>query len=266
MFKSAYRIGHSSETAFTRIHNDILLAIDDNSCVILVFLDLSAAFDTVDHDILLGRLEHRKGLILVNVLLDRLTFTSMLTTRSYTFRLTQKLLENRCTHYLVFSRASAILPAGWHQTSWFWTVRRLNSLCSTLQCYRPRPPLESITVGRDVMHVSHAAKNIRVWFDEFLMAKQVKVVCRSAFFHLRNIAKIRKYMSFTHCKILIHAFITSKLDYCNSLLSGLRQDHINKLQPVEYSAERLLTGTRKHECFTHVKVSSLVTYSGKNWL
>ena len=71
-------------------------------------------------------------------------------------------------------------------------------------------------------------------------------------------------MSFTHCKILIHAFITSKLDYCNSLLSGLRQDHINKLQPVQYSAARLLTGTRKHEYFTHLKVSSLVTYSGKN--
>ena len=59
MFQSAYRMGHSTETALTRIHNDILLAIDDNSCVMLVLLDLSAAFDTVDHDIPLGRLEHR---------------------------------------------------------------------------------------------------------------------------------------------------------------------------------------------------------------
>ena len=72
--------------------------------------------------------------------------------------------------------------------------------------------MESITVGRDVIHSSHDAKNIRVWFDEFLsMEKQVKAVCKSAFFHLRNIAKIRKYVSFTHYKIIIHAF-TSKLD------------------------------------------------------
>ena len=58
MFQSAYRIGHSTETALTRIHNDILLTIDDNSCIILVLLDLSAALDAVDHNILLG-LGHR---------------------------------------------------------------------------------------------------------------------------------------------------------------------------------------------------------------
>ena len=45
----------------------------------------------------------------------------------------------------------------------------------------------------------------------------------------------------------LHELITSKLDYRNSLLSGLRQDHIKKLQFVENSAARLFTGTRKHE-------------------
>ena len=59
IFQSAYKKGHSTETALTRIHNDILRAIDDGECVILVLLDLSAAFDTVDHDVLITRLKHR---------------------------------------------------------------------------------------------------------------------------------------------------------------------------------------------------------------
>ena len=61
-FQSAYKKGYSTETAPTHIHNDILCAIDDNECVILVLLDLSAAFDTVDHNILIERQKHRFGI------------------------------------------------------------------------------------------------------------------------------------------------------------------------------------------------------------
>ena len=62
VFQSSYKKGDSTETALTRIHNDILSAINDGECVILVLLDLSAAFDTVDHDILITRLKHRFGI------------------------------------------------------------------------------------------------------------------------------------------------------------------------------------------------------------
>ena len=61
-FQSAYKKSHSNETAPGRIHNDILRAIDDGECVILVLLHISAAFDTVDHDILITRLKHRFGI------------------------------------------------------------------------------------------------------------------------------------------------------------------------------------------------------------
>ena len=62
IFQSAYKAGHSTETALTLIHNDILRFIDNNECVmlvLLVLLDLPAAFDTVDHTILLTGLNNR---------------------------------------------------------------------------------------------------------------------------------------------------------------------------------------------------------------
>ena len=60
-FQSAYRVGHRTETAFLRIVNDILTASDANQVSILSLLDLSAAFDTIDHAIMLSRLEQHSG-------------------------------------------------------------------------------------------------------------------------------------------------------------------------------------------------------------
>ena len=58
--QSAYRSGHSTETALVRVQNDLLRAVDKKQGVILVLLDLST-FDTIDHNILLLRLEERLG-------------------------------------------------------------------------------------------------------------------------------------------------------------------------------------------------------------
>ena len=54
--QSAYRDKHSTETALIKLQNDILSALDTGSSAILLMLDLSATFDTIDHDILLSRL------------------------------------------------------------------------------------------------------------------------------------------------------------------------------------------------------------------
>lgn len=59
--QSAYRKHHSTETALLRVVNDIHQAIDNKREAVLVLLDLSAAFDTIDHAILLDRLRDRYG-------------------------------------------------------------------------------------------------------------------------------------------------------------------------------------------------------------
>ena len=59
--QSAYQEGRSTETALLRIQNDVLRSIDAKQCVFLVLLDMSAAFDTVEHKILLTRLSERFG-------------------------------------------------------------------------------------------------------------------------------------------------------------------------------------------------------------
>ena len=65
---------------------------------------------------------------------------------------------------------------------------------------------------------------------ESFLTEHVKKICVSCHYHLRNISNIRKYLSEDTSEILVHAFISSKLDNCNSLLYGLPKHLLNKLR------------------------------------
>ena len=62
-FQSAYKVHHSTETVMVKVQDDILHGIDSNRAVVLFMLHLSAAFDTVSHEILLNRLTQRYGIV-----------------------------------------------------------------------------------------------------------------------------------------------------------------------------------------------------------
>ncbi len=72
-------------------------------------------------------------------------------------------------------------------------------------------------------------------------------VTKTVFFHLRNIAKLRNMLSVSDAEKLVHAFMTSRLDYCNALLGGCPASSINKLQIVQNAAARVLTRSRKYD-------------------
>ncbi len=95
---------------------------------------------------------------------------------------------------------------------------------------------------------SSSVKNLGVLFDRNLsFDSHVSSICKTAFFHVKNISKLRPMLSMSNAEMLIHAFMTSRLDYCNSSLGGCSAHLINKLQMVQNAATRVLTRTSKYD-------------------
>ncbi len=67
------------------------------------------------------------------------------------------------------------------------------------------------------------------------------------YFRHKHISKLRSMLSMSNAEMLIHAFMTSRLGYCNALLGGCSARLINKLQMVQNAAARVLTRTRKYD-------------------
>ncbi len=72
-------------------------------------------------------------------------------------------------------------------------------------------------------------------------SSHVKAVTKSAYYHLKNIARIRCFVSSQDLENRVHAFITSRVDYCNGLLTGLQKKTIRQLQLIQNAAARILT-------------------------
>ncbi len=101
--------------------------------------------------------------------------------------------------------------------------------------------------------VKHYVKNLGVVFDEHLkFDRQINSVVKSSFFQLRLLSKTKYFLSFKNLEKVIHAFITSKLDYCNSLYTGISQTALSRLQLVQNAAARLLTRSHKRDHITPV--------------
>ena len=79
------------------------------------------------------------------------------------------------------------------------------------------------------------------------LRSHINNICRNASLIIRNIGRVRKYLSRADIERLVHAFITSRLDYCNSLLYGLPARDLGKLQRIQNTAARLFTGAKRND-------------------
>ena len=98
---------------------------------------------------------------------------------------------------------------------------------------------------------STSERNVGVIFDSAMsMVPHVNNICKSSFYHLRNISRIRKFISVSTAEKLVHAFVTSRLDNCNSLLYGLPANILDKLKRVLNSAARVVFLAKKRNHVT----------------
>ena len=160
------------------------------------------------------------------------------------------------------SWSSGFSASNWVLFKWYWCIDlasmlKLNQDKTELLVIGPKhkvnPPIKGIHVAGEYIEVSNNARNIGVIFYAHVnLEKHVINTCKTAFYHLRNIAKIRNCLSQDNAETLVHAFISSKLDFCNALLYGLPQSVIDRLQYVQNCAARLVTRTRSSEHITPV--------------
>ena len=120
--------------------------------------------------------------------------------------------------------------------------------------YNPQQSLPPLRFGTDVIKPSSNARNIGDIFNTTIMSMlpHANNVCKSAFYHRRTITRIRKYLSMQTTDILIHAFLTSKLDHWNSLPYNVPKNVIKQLQLVQHAAGRQITCARKCDYITPI--------------
>ena len=101
--------------------------------------------------------------------------------------------------------------------------------------------ISSITVGNSAVIKSSVVRNLGSYIDDKLtMNSHINKVCNASFYYLHNIRRIRKHQSCDSLETLIHAFVSNRLDYRNSLLYGLPHIQIDKIQRVQNTAARLI--------------------------
>jgi exonuclease III len=301
--QSAYRSMHSTETALLKVVSDIRCSIDNNQGVILLLLDLSAAFDTVDYQILFDRLARRLGITgvvlkwLKSYLHSRTQCVTIMDAMSvlaellfgvpqgsvlgpllfviYILPLSDIIRRHGVTlHsyaddtqlYIAFdhkdpssiSKAVETLEACVDDIR-IWMIKnrlKMNDSKTEMIIFAPpraKIPNLSITVGTAGHQSADSVRNLGVLLDKNLaMDVHIKRVCQLAYFQLRTIRTVQQVLSPDALERLVHAFVTARLDYCNSILYGIPEASVKKLQLVQNSAARLVSKTHKYEHITPV--------------
>jgi len=267
-------------------------------------LDLSSAFDTIDHELLLRRLHtdiHLGGFVLewfTSYLSGRTQEVHIRQSRSdstvlkygvpqgsvlgpllfslYTRDLAQ-LIRSFCIEYHFFADDTELyscLPLD--QESALRAVDNVQNCCNDIKQWmtanklklneqktevlvcgpparRALVPVSSLSVGDASIPFASVVKTLGVFFDADLCLEQhVSHIVRTCFFYIRSLGKIRPYITKKAAASVAVSLVLSRIDYCNSLLVGLPQTQIKRIQSAQNAAARTVTKGRKGDHITPV--------------
>ena len=120
--------------------------------------------------------------------------------------------------------------------------------------------LNTFLFGDTEIHASSSARNLGVVLDcNLTFSKHIDAVCRSAHYHIRDLRRVRHLVPSTALVPLANALVSSRLDYCNALLSGISKSNLTRLQRIQNCLARAITKTPKYE---HIKP----VLKGLHWL
>ena len=121
--------------------------------------------------------------------------------------------------------------------------------------FREGPVLDYLQFRDERISISDKVMILGVILDKHMtFDDQIDHVCKSSINHLRNLFRIRRYLDVNAASTVIHAFITTRLDYCNHLYIGLPKYKLEKLQKIQNIAACYVTGARKYDHITPILV------------
>ena len=146
-------------------------------------------------------------------------------------------------HRMVYSHVWPLSSHGCRPINWNWTQVKLNSslLGNARQWskYLSMFPIELLGVKTNP---AKSARNLGVIFDKnFTFRSHISVVYTSCFYHMRDLRRVRRHLDLDSAKLLATALVSSRLDYCNSLLYGIADIDLTWLERVQNQLARLVT-------------------------
>lgn len=299
-FQSAYRSGHSTETSLLRVTSDLLKATDDGHVSVLALLDLSAAFDTIDHDILITRLSKSFGIrgtalawlssyltnrqqkVVIRAVESAPVFLkfgvpqgSVLGPMLFTLysQSVSHVISKYCFNYHLYAddtqlyksvpvhnvptmladlcKCTSSIKKWMTDNKLKMNGEKTEIMLVGSQFKLSQLNVQDVNIDNENIQLSNSLKNLGVLFDPQLsMDKAISHVRKLCYLEMRKISHIRPFVDEEITKKLILSFVMSRIDYCNSLLSGISEERLKKLQRIQNQAVKLVKKLPKRSSVT----------------